>query len=41
MVAEVPLRDALFGQFVQLGEHMRNRGGNTHVCEHEAAAAHP
>ena len=36
-VEDVPLRDALYAQFVQLGEHMRNRGENTHACEHEAA----
>jgi hemoglobin len=36
-VEDAAFRDALYGQFVQLGEHMRNRGGNTHVCEHEAA----
>jgi hemoglobin len=36
-VEDVPFRNALYGQFVQLGEHMRNRGGNTHVCEHDAA----
>jgi hemoglobin len=38
-VQDVPLRDALYGQFVQLGEHMRNHGERTHVCEHETA--HP
>jgi len=38
-VADETLRTALFAQFVQLGEHMRNRGGNTHVCEHEAVKA--
>jgi len=37
-VEDVPFRNALYAQFVQLGEHMRNRGENTHVCEHEAAA---
>jgi hemoglobin len=36
-VADVPLRDSLYAQFVQLGEHMRNRGENTHACESEAA----
>ena len=36
-VADVELRNTLYAQFVQLGEHMRNRGENTHVCEHEAA----
>ncbi len=33
-VADIPLRVALYTQFAQLGEHMRNRGGDTHVCEH-------
>jgi hemoglobin len=36
-VEDARLRDALYAQFVQLGEHMRNRGENTHACEHEAA----
>jgi len=36
-VADEPLRKALYAQFAQLGEHMRNRGGDTHACEHEAA----
>jgi hemoglobin len=36
-VEDIPLRDTLYAQFVQLGEHMRNRGENTHACEHEAA----
>lgn len=36
-VEDGALRTALYEQFVQLGEHMRNRGENTHVCEHEAA----
>lgn len=40
-VEDVPLRDALYGQFVQLGEHMRNRGGNPHVCEHDAHPSQP
>jgi hemoglobin len=38
-VADAPLREALFGQFVQLGEHMRNRGGNTHACGHDETGA--
>ena len=38
-VADAPLRTALFEQFAQLGEHMRNRGGNTHACEHVATGA--
>jgi hypothetical protein len=29
----------LYAQFSQLGEHMRNRGVDTHACEHEAARA--
>lgn len=36
-VEDVELRNTLYAQFVQLGEHMRNRGENTHVCEHETA----
>jgi len=36
-VQDIPLRDALYGQFAQLGEHMRNRGEHTQACEHEAA----
>jgi hemoglobin len=36
-VEDVPLRNALYAQFVQLGEHMRNRGENTHVCAQDAA----
>jgi hemoglobin len=36
-VADEPLREALYWQFFQLGEHMRNRGGHTQACEHEAA----
>jgi hemoglobin len=36
-VADESLRALLYQQFSQLGEHMRNRGGNTHACEHEAA----
>jgi hemoglobin len=36
-VEDIPLRDGLYTQFVQLGEHMRNRGRNTPVCEREAA----
>ncbi|HBU29322.1 MAG: globin [Thiobacillus sp. GWE1_62_9] len=35
-VADEALRTALYAQFAQLGEHMRNRGGVTHACEHEA-----
>jgi hemoglobin len=37
-VEDIPLRNALYAQFVQLGEHMRNRGENPHACEHEAVA---
>jgi hemoglobin len=37
-VADEPLRKTLFAQFVQLGEHMRNRGVNTHACEHAIVA---
>ncbi len=36
-VADESLRTLLYQQFSQLGEHMRNRGGDTHACEHEAA----
>lgn len=28
-VADIPLRDTLYAQFVQLGDHMRNRAENT------------
>lgn len=38
-VTDEPLRTALYAQFAQLGEHMRNRGGDTHACEH--VHAHP
>jgi hemoglobin len=38
-VEDVSLREALFGQFAQLGEHMHNQGGTTHACGHEAAEA--
>jgi len=33
------LREILYAQFSQLGEHMRNQGRNTHACEHEAIEA--
>lgn len=36
-VEDAALRDALYEQFVQLGEHMRNRGENVHSCAHETA----
>ena len=39
-VRDEALRAALFEQFVQLGEHMRNRGGNTHTCEHARGGIH-
>jgi len=35
-VEDVSLREALFGQFSQLGEHMRNQGGTAHACGHPA-----
>ncbi|MEE4236849.1 MAG: group II truncated hemoglobin [Anderseniella sp.] len=38
-VADEPLRADLFEQFSQLGEHMRNRGGDTHSCNHLDAMA--
>ena len=38
-VADEPLRKTLFAQFVQLGEHMRNRGINTDACEQETVEA--
>jgi hemoglobin len=38
-VADEALRTALFAQFSQLGEHMRNRGINTHACEQETVEA--
>jgi hemoglobin len=34
-VADAGLRNALYAQFAQLGEHMRNRGENAHDCAHE------
>jgi len=36
-VADESLRADLFEQFSQLGEHMRNRGGDTHACFHADA----
>ncbi|MEN6587339.1 MAG: group II truncated hemoglobin [Sulfuricella sp.] len=33
-VEDVALRDALYAQFAQLGEHMRNRGGDIQACGH-------
>lgn len=33
-VEDVALRDALYAQFAQLGEHMRNQGGNVQACGH-------
>jgi hemoglobin len=36
-VADVALRDSLYAQFVQLGEHMRNRGEHTHAGEQSSA----
>jgi hemoglobin len=36
-VEDVSLREGLFGQFAQLGEHMRNQGGTAHACGHPAA----
>lgn len=33
-VADIPLRNDLYGKFVALGEHMRNRGGDIHACGH-------
>jgi len=38
-VADELLRTALYAQFAQLGEHMRNRGGDTHACGHDVAGA--
>ncbi len=35
-VADEALRAALFAQFVQLGEHMRNRPDSAHIREHGA-----
>jgi len=34
-VADAELRNALYAQFAQLGEHMRNRGENARDCAHE------
>jgi len=33
-VTDASLRDALYSRFVQIGEHMRNRGGDVHACGH-------
>ncbi|MDR3481454.1 MAG: group II truncated hemoglobin [Burkholderiaceae bacterium] len=33
-VADIPLRNDLYGKFVALGEHMRNRGGDIQACGH-------
>lgn len=35
-VEDASLRETLYAQFLQLGEHMRNQGGTTHACGHEA-----
>lgn len=35
-VTDAALRETLFARFTELGEHMRNRGDNTHACEHGA-----
>lgn len=36
-VEDASLRDSLYGQFAQLGEHMRNRGESVHACDQDAA----
>jgi hemoglobin len=36
-VEDAALRETLYAQFAQLGEHMRNQGGNTHACVQHAA----
>lgn len=33
-VDDASLRDALYDRFAQIGEHMRNRGGNIQGCGH-------
>lgn len=33
-VEDASLRDALYAQFSQLGEHMRNHGDGPHACPH-------
>jgi len=33
-VADAALQTALYAQFAQLGEHMRNRGADVHSCGH-------
>ena len=38
-VPDESLRTNLFEQFSQLGEHMRNRGGDTHVSSHDQESA--
>lgn len=39
-VADEVLRTALYAQFAQLGEHMRNRGDGVQSCEHGSNAQH-
>jgi hemoglobin len=38
-VTDESLRKILYAQFAQLGEHMRNRGGDTHACGHDDSGA--
>lgn len=40
-VADASLRTLLYAQFSQLGEHMRNRGGDTYACGHDHANMRP
>jgi hemoglobin len=36
-VADAAMRETLYAQFSQLGEHMRNQGANSHTFSQEAA----
>lgn len=38
-VVDAALRETLAARFSELGEHMRNQGGNPHACGHDHAPA--